>query len=280
VDECADALASVRYRAGVSEPTWLFAMAIALLGLIVGSFANVVIARVPEGRSIVRPGSSCPRCSTPISPRDNIPVLSWVLLRGRCRHCGEPISWRYPVVEMSVAAVWLILGVWAFASDRLGLLPLLLAWGFVGVCLTVIDLDHHRLPDALTLPMLIVTPVGLILAMLLGDEIDWIAVVAGAVIWGGFLLLLWLLSAGRGMGLGDVKMAPSLGALLGALGIGPAIAGLAIGFIVGGVVGAGLLLLGRAGRGTRIAFGPFLLVGALLGIVAGPALTAAYVGVI
>lgn len=253
---------------------------IAVLGLIFGSFANVVIARVPEGRSVVRPGSACPGCETPIAARDNIPVISWLILRGRCRTCGAPIAVRYPIVELSVAAVWVLLLAWAWRTEHLGMLPLLLVWGFVGVCLFVIDVDHHRLPDALTLPMLVITPAGLLLAWLLGDPVDGVGALIGAAAWGGLLALLWALSRGRGMGLGDVKMAPSLGATLGALGAGAAVAGLLIGFLAGGVIGVVLLVGGRAGRRTRIAFGPFLLIGALAGVIIGPALAAAYVGLI
>lgn len=260
--------------------TVLAAAALFLLGLIFGSFANVVIARVPEGRSVVRPRSACPDCETEIGARDNIPLVSWILLRGRCRTCATSISIRYPLVELSVGVLWLLLGWWAEWTDHLGLLPLLLVWGFVGACLFAIDVDHHRLPDALTLPMLLVTPAGLILGWLLGASVDWVGAAFGAVIWGGFLLLLWLISGGRGMGLGDVKMAPSLGALLGALGIGAAVAGLILGFVIGGVFGGILLISGKAGRRSRIAFGPFLLVGALLGVFAGPSLAASYVGLL
>lgn len=260
--------------------TILAAAALFLLGLIFGSFANVVIARVPEGRSVVRPRSACPGCETEIAARDNIPLVSWILLRGRCRTCAMSISIRYPLVELSVGVLWLLLGWWAARTDHLGLLPLLLVWGFVGVCLFMIDIDHHRLPDVLTLPMLVVTPMGLVLAWLLSDPVDGWGVLIGAVLWGGFLLALWAISAGRGMGLGDVKMAPSLGAVLGALGIGTALSGLLLGFVLGGVVGVGLLLAGRAGRRTRIAFGPFLLVGALLGLFIGPQLVDSYLGLL
>lgn len=264
----------------VTAPLISLWIAVFIFGLMMGSFANVVIARVPEGRSIVRPGSACPACGTPIRPRDNIPVVSWVLLRGRCRSCAEPIAARYPLVEVTVGVVMVAFTIWAGETDRWGLLPLLLVWAFVGVCLTVIDIDHHRLPDALTLPMLVVAPAGLLLAWLLGTDVDWVGALIGAVVWGGFLFLLWLLSGGRGMGLGDVKMAPSIGLTLGALGAGAAVAGLAIGFIVGGVAGVILLIAGRAGRRSHIAFGPFLLVGAFAGVIVGPALSSAYTGLI
>ena len=246
------------------------------LGLILGSFGNVVIARVPEGKSVVRPRSACPACGTQILGRDNIPVISWLILRARCRACGERISARYPLVELSAGVLFVLLGWWAWQSDSLGLLPLLLAWGLVGLCLAMIDVDHHRLPDALTLPMLLVTPAGLLLAQLLGDDRSWLDAAWGVVIWLGAIGGLWALSRGRGMGLGDVKLAPSLGALLGWIGLGSAVVGLLAAFIVGALIGITLMLVHRAGRRSRIAFGPFLLLGTLIGVLVGEPISAAY----
>lgn len=257
---------------------WFAGVALFVLGLIFGSFGNVVIARVPEGRSVVRPRSACPSCGTQIAGRDNIPVLSWLLLRARCRSCGTHISARYPLVEIAAGILFVVLGWWAWQTDHLGLLPLLLAWGLVGLCLTMIDIDHHRLPDALTLPMLAVTVVGLLLAQLLGDSGSWLDVAWGVVIWLGVIGGLWALSRGRGMGLGDVKLAPSLGALLGWVGLGAAVVGLMAAFIVGALVGITLMLTRRAGRRSRIAFGPFLLIGALLGVLVGGPVAQAYWG--
>ncbi len=248
------------------------------LGLIFGSFGNVVIARVPEGRSVVRPRSACPSCGTQILGRDNIPVISWLLLRARCRACGAHISARYPLVELTAGILFVALGWWAWQADRLGLLPLLLAWGLVGLCLAMIDVDHHRLPDALTLPMLAVTAAGLLLAQLLGDPGSWLAAAWGVVIWLGVVGGLWALSRGRGMGLGDVKLAPSLGALLGWISLGSAVVGLLAAFIVGALVGIALMIAHRAGRGSRIAFGPFLLLGTLIGVLVGEPIAAAYWG--
>jgi len=226
----------------------------------------------------VRPRSACPICSAQIESRDNIPVLSWVLLRARCRACGAPISVRYPLVEIASGVIFVVLGGWAWQTDHLALLPLLLAWGLVGLCLTMIDIDHHRLPDALTLPMLAVTAVGLLLAQLLGDAGSWLGAGWGVVIWLGIVGGLWVVSGGRGMGLGDVKLAPSLGALLGWLGIGSAVVGLLSAFIVGALVGITLMLTRKVGRRSRIAFGPFLLLGAFIGVLVGEPITQAYWG--
>jgi leader peptidase (prepilin peptidase) / N-methyltransferase len=247
------------------------------LGLIVGSFLNVVIYRVPRDLSIVRPGSACPGCGTPISPRDNIPVLSWLILRGRCRTCGEPISGRYPLVEGLNAALWLGLGWWAWRPEGVDpLLPWLLILGSAGLALFMIDLDHHRLPDAIVLPLYPLGVIGLAFAGLVSGQ--WplgeaaIAVGAWLVVIGG----IWLLTGGRAMGFGDVKLAPVLAATLGWVGVSSALVGLLAAFVLGGGVGLALMLSGRARRGTHMAFGPFLLIGALVGLIWGEPLGAAY----
>jgi leader peptidase (prepilin peptidase)/N-methyltransferase len=248
------------------------------MGLIVGSFLNVVIYRVPLGLSIVSPGSACPSCGTAIAPRDNIPVLSWLLLRARCRACGEHISARYPLVELVTGLLWVALGWWAIGADALAVLPLLLVLGSAGVALTMIDIDHHRLPDAIVLPLYPVTVVGLVFAGLIGHAWPLAATAIGA---GAWLLLiggLWLLTGGRGMGFGDVKLAPVLGATLGWIGVGTALVGLLAAFVLGGLLGVVLLVSGRAGRKAKMPFGPFLLAGALVGLFWGAALWDAYVG--
>ena len=137
-----------------------FLVLLSVVGLLVGSFLNVVIARVPPGESVVRPRSRCPHCGHEISARDNIPVASWLLLRGRCRHCHEPISVRYPLVEVSNALLWLAM-VWTFGWSLE--LPAYLYFSSVGLALAVIDLDTKRLPNVLTLPSYVV--VGLLLLL-------------------------------------------------------------------------------------------------------------------
>jgi leader peptidase (prepilin peptidase) / N-methyltransferase len=249
-----------------------------LLGLAVGSFLNVVVYRVPLGLSIVRPGSACPGCHTPIAARDNIPVLSWLLLRGRCRTCGTRISARYPLVELLNAVLWLGLAWWAVTADALGLLPLLLVLGSAGVALAFIDLEHHRLPDAIVLPLYPVTVLGLVLAGLVSGEWPLASAGIGVAVWLGVIGGLWLLSGGRGMGFGDVKLAPVLGATLGWTGVGAAVVALFAAFALGAVVGIVLLLARKAGRRSALPFGPFLLVGALIGLVIGPRVADAYLG--
>jgi leader peptidase (prepilin peptidase) / N-methyltransferase len=268
----------------VTEDGVVLAFGIVLLagvGLAVGSFLNVVIYRVPRGLSIVRPGSACPACGTPIGPRDNVPVLSWLLLRGRCRVCTEPISIRYPLVETLNAVVWLAMGWWAWQSDGLAwLLPLLLVLGSAGVALFFIDLEHHRLPDAIVLPLYPVTVAGLVLAGVMSGLWPLSGALVGAAIWLGVIGGLWLLTSGRGMGFGDVKLAPVLGVTLGWVGVWAAAVGLLVAFAAGAIVGLGLMAARRAGRRSAIPFGPFLLVGAAVGLFAGEAVGAAYLDLV
>lgn len=249
------------------------------IGLAVGSFLNVVIYRVPRDLSIVRPGSACPGCGEPISPRDNIPLVSWLLLRGRCRHCHEPISPRYPLVELLNAALWVLLAWWATGpGDLVGLLPLLLVLGSAGVALFFIDIEHHRLPDAIVLPLYPVTVVGLAIAGLVAGQWPLLDVAIGVGAWLVVIGGLWFFSGGRGMGFGDVKLAPILGAVLGWVGVQAALVGLFAAFALGALVGIALLVAKKAGRRSAIPFGPFLLVGALVGLLAGAAIADGYWG--
>ena len=202
-------------------------------------------------------------------------MLSWLLLRGRCRTCREPISIRYPLVELLTAAVFVVLAIrlqhqpWA--------LPAFLWLGAVGVALTLIDLDVHRLPDALTLPSYPVAVVLLGGAALLDHQADPLPRAAlGGLILFALYLTLWFATSGRGMGLGDVKLSGVLGAYLAWLGWGTLAIGAFGAFALGGLTSIGLVLVGRAGRKTRIPFGPFMLAGALLAVLLGEPLAGAY----
>lgn len=240
----------------------------AALGLVIGSFLNVVVHRVPRGESVVHPPSACPACGHGIRPRDNVPVLSWLLLRGRCRDCSEPISARYPAVEAGTAAVfaavtWLVGPSWS--------LPAYLYLAAIAVALALIDVDVHRLPDAIVLPSYPVALLLLAVASAVGG--DWgslgRAVVGGVAL---FLLyaVLWFVRPG-GMGLGDVKLAGVLGLYLGWWGWDALAVGGFLAFLIGGLVSLPLLLAGRAGRRTRIPFGPSMLTAALAALfVAAP----------
>ncbi|HYO39377.1 MAG TPA: prepilin peptidase [Nocardioidaceae bacterium] len=248
-----------------------------LLGLVVGSFLNVVIHRVPEGLSVVRPGSACPDCGHPVRARDNVPVLSWLLLRGRCRDCGSAISARYPLVELVTAALFVLVGL-RFGEDLYLVAALSLVAG--GVALFLIDLDRQRLPFVVTGVVALLVVAGLAGDLLLGSAalrpVALLSVALWLLVYGG----VWLVTAGRGMGLGDVALAPLLGLALGWLGWGPTLVGLLGGFVVGAVVGVGLILGGRAGRRTRVPHGPFMLAGAALGLFLGQPLWSGYLAVV
>lgn len=262
------------------EPVLLafYFVLLAGIGLIVGSFLNVVIHRVPLGQSVIHPRSACPSCGTSISPRDNIPVLSWLLLRGTCRTCRTAIPGRYPAVELATSAVWLALGWWALTGTDIDpLLPLLLVLGSAGLSLAVIDLEHHRLPNSVVLPLYPVTVLGLILAGLISGEWPVVPAIGGAVVWVIVIGGIWLLTSGRGMGLGDVKLAPVLGATLGWVSFGSSLVGLFAAFVLGAGVGVALMVAGRASRRSHLPFGPFLLVGAAIGLAAGAQIAADYV---
>lgn len=246
----------------------LFAI-LTVLGLAVGSFLNVVIARVPEGRSIIRPRSSCPSCGHEVRSRDNIPVISYLLLRGSCRDCGTRISMRYPIVELANAVLWIALTAWAFSADQLALLPLLLVLGSAGLALFCIDLDTHRLPNSIVLPLYPITVVGLVLAGVLSGEWHWASSLLAAAVWLLVFAVVWLVSRGRGLGLGDVKLAPVLGAALGWIGFGPAVVGLFAAWVIGGIVAIALLVSGRAKKGAHLAFGPFMIIGGAVAIWVG-----------
>jgi leader peptidase (prepilin peptidase) / N-methyltransferase len=229
-------------------------------GLIAGSFLNVVIARLPEGQSLVRPRSRCPHCGAEVRPYDNVPVLSWLMLRGRCRDCGEAISGRYPLVEM-LTALLLAAVVARFGADEDALLGIALVLVLVPV--TFIDLDRQIIPNALVLA-------GSIAAVAILALTDPGALpehlIAGAAA-GGFLLLA-ALAYPRGMGMGDVKLAGMMGLFLGA-SVAPAmLAAMLSGSLAGGVIIARKGT--QEGRKTKVPFGPFLALGALVGLFVGP----------
>jgi leader peptidase (prepilin peptidase)/N-methyltransferase len=244
-----------------------------LLGLVVGSFLNVVIWRVPRGESVVSPPSACPACGTRIKARDNVPVLSWLLLRGKCRACGAPISARYPLVELSCAVLFVVMAV-RFGADWE--LPAYLYLAAVGLALALIDLDVKRLPDVLTLPSWAVAGALLTLAAVLGDHPGaLLRALVGAAAVGALYFAAWF-AYPAGMGFGDVKLAPVVGAYLGWVSYGATAVGVFLGFLYGGLVGIGVVLFTEGGRKTKIPFGPFMLAGGLTGILVGQEIAHAY----
>ncbi len=239
---------------------------VGVLGLAIGSFLNVVIYRVPRGESLVQPGSRCPSCGTPIRPWHNIPLLGWLLLRGRCASCHAPISIRYPLVELGTAVLFVVLAARLDALDLLSALPAYLYFGAAGLALAVIDLDHRRLPNALVLPSYPVLAV-LIAASAWWQRDAWSfarAVIGGAVLFAFFFAVFFIYPAG--MGFGDVKLSGVVGAVLAYLSWTTLVIGAFLGFLLGALTGIVLIGLGYGGRKTAVPFGPFMITGALLAV--------------
>src|SRR3954454_25169435 len=233
--------------------------AAALLGALIGSFLNVVIHRVPLGESLVSPGSHCPSCGAAVRTRDNVPVLSWLLLRGRCRDCGAPISPRYPIVEAITAAAFAGVVLARGFDDDLWLeLPFVAAL----IALAGIDLDHKLLPNKIVYPMAVYG----VVATLLVERDDIVEhLIAGT---GAFAFLLAaVLAYSRGMGMGDVKLAGAMGLYLG-VSVIPA---LLTAFLTGSVVGLAIVAReGAAARKKAVPFGVFLAIGGIVGVLVGP----------
>ncbi|WP_349898771.1 prepilin peptidase [Parafrigoribacterium soli] len=260
---------------------------VGVFGLLIGSFLNVVIYRVPLKKSIVSPPSACGNCAHPIRWYDNVPLLSWVILRGRCRDCGSRISVRYPLVELGVALFFAIVAV-IFApavtsaptAQAAGAAALVLVaylyLSAASVVLALIDLDVRRLPNAIVLPAYVVGALLFaVAAMLSGDFAPMLRSAIGCLALGLAYLLMALVIPG-GMGFGDVKLAGALGLFLGWAGWGALVVGSIAAFLLGGIFGIILILVRRGGRKTAIPFGPWMLVGAWIGIVAGNAVWDAY----
>jgi leader peptidase (prepilin peptidase)/N-methyltransferase len=235
-------------------------------GLVIGSFLNVVAYRVPRGESLMAPGSHCPGCNVPIKPWDNVPLLSWIFLRGRCRGCGERISPRYPLVELITAVLFAAVAVVnGLDYDLLVLLP------FAAMLIAVadIDLEHRIVPNRILLPMA-VWGVGAS-AVVRTDMLPEL-LIAGASAF-TFLLVAALIHP-RGMGMGDVKLAGVMGLYLGAA-VAPA---MLVAFLSGSIVGIAVMLrYGAEGRKRGVPFAPFLALGGIVGMLAGSELVDLYV---
>jgi leader peptidase (prepilin peptidase)/N-methyltransferase len=242
-------------------------IAVVLFGLVVGSFLNVVVARVPERRNVWRPRSACGACGALIAWYDNIPVLSFALLRARCRACDATISWRYPLIEAATAAMFF--AVYA----RFGLGPQMVAGMILMaalIAITAIDLEHQLIPDVITLPGIVT---GL-LASLAGGSTSFVDALLGVLVGGGLFFVIILTTGG--MGGGDMK----LGAMLGAfLGWKVTLVALFLAVSTGGVFAIAILLLGRKGRKDPIPFGPFLAAGGAAALLWGERLVRWYLDV-
>jgi leader peptidase (prepilin peptidase) / N-methyltransferase len=241
------------------------AVVAAPFGLIIGSFLNVVAYRLPLKKSIAFPASHCPSCEMPLKPYDNVPVVSWLLLRGRCRGCGTPISRRYPAVELltaiAFAAVVLVNGVDAK-------LALELPFAAVLIAVSEIDLEHRIIPNKLLLPAAVwAVAAGAVVST--GDLPEHLIAGAGAFT---FLLVAALIHP-KGMGMGDVKLAGVMGLYLGA----PVVPAMLIGFLTGSIAGIAMFArYGAAARKMGVPFGPFLAVGAFVALLAGPQIVHLY----
>ena len=258
-----------------------------VFGLMVGSFLNVVIYRVPIGKSIVYPASACPNCGSGIHAYDNVPVLSWLALRGKCRNCAEPISARYPMVELGTGLLFFVVAL-PLAGHVAAVQPtvntvasglVLVAYLYlaaISVALTFIDIEHHRLPNAIVAPAYAVGAALLGTAgILTGDYTALLRAVIGAGAVGLAYFLISVLWKG-GMGMGDVKLAGVLGLFLGWSGWGSLITGALLAFIFGGIFGVVLILLHKSTRKSGIPFGPWMVLGAWVGVLFGNQLWSGY----
>ena len=255
--------------------TGAVAVVCGLVGLAVGSFTNVVIHRVPRRESVVRPGSHGPACGSSIRPADNVPVVSWLVLRARCRACGARIPARYPLVEAGTGALFAVMALRFGAGAEL---PAYLVLVAALVALSVIDLDTYLLPNVITYPLAgaLVALLGLAAAVR-ADPGPWLRALGGGGAAFGFFLVVHLISP-RGMGFGDVKLSFSLGVALGWLSWGHVFIGLFLGFLLGALVGGALIVLGRRSRRQHLPFGPFLAAGTILGVLAGEPLLDLWLG--
>lgn len=240
-------------------------LVVIVVGLLFGSFTNVMIARIPTGESIVAPPSHCPRCGQRLWALDLVPVFSWLFLKGKCRYCSESISIRYPAVELLTAllflGVYIKWGISAYTWVGWVLVIILVSAAFI-------DLDHGIIPDKITIPGAVI---GLGLSFV---TIGFFPALWGALAFGGFLFLVAVISNG-GMGGGDVKLAAVIGAFTGLPG---AIITLLLSSLLGALFGLALILLGKAGRKTPVKFGPFLALAAYVAYLYADQIAAWYLG--
>jgi len=255
----------------------LAALWLGLCGLIFGSFANVAIYRVPTGASVVRPASACPKCGAPVRPWDNVPLLSWLVLRGRCRSCRQPISARYPAVEALTGLIFAGIG-WRFGLSWTGLGEAVLALGLV--ILAFIDLDHMLLPRRVVYVTLGAVGAAFLVGAVTGGQ--WhrllVAAICAVVPWALFFAINFV--SPKALGFGDVRLALLMGFGLGWLGAAYTFLGFIVATLLGSVVGVGLMLAGKAGRKTAIPFGTFLASGALVAVLAGAPIVNWYVATV
>ena len=246
----------------------MIVVVIGLLGLVVGSFLNVVIHRVPLRQSVVWPASRCPRCGAAIKPKDNVPLLSYLMLGGRCRSCGARIDARYPAVE-ALSGVLFAAAAYEFRLGYALISALVLISALISLAGT--DLEHRLLPNAIVGPAALI---GFVLSVLASPERWWLYLLSAGAVAGG-LLLLALLYPG-GMGMGDVKMGGMLGAFLGPY----AALAVFLGALCGALTGGLLMAAGKMRRRSALPFGVFMAFGGVLALFVGPELWQFYLAVV
>jgi leader peptidase (prepilin peptidase) / N-methyltransferase len=245
--------------------TWPLGALVA--GLLIGSFLNVVIARVPERRSLWQPGSACPGCGAAIAWHDNIPLLSFVALRGRCRACATPIPWRYPIVELVTGLLFLTSAL-AFGPTLHAAVAAALLAGLVAI--TAIDLERQIIPDVISLPGILAG----VLANLTTGRVSWLDSILGIAVGGGLFLVI-IAASGGGMGAGDMKLGAMLGAFLGWKVV---LLSIFVAVVLGGALAVALMASGLRGRKDPIPFGPFLAAGGAAGLFWGERVVGWYLG--
>jgi leader peptidase (prepilin peptidase) / N-methyltransferase len=243
------------------------------LGVVFGSFLTVLIHRVPEGQSVLRPRSRCPSCGTALRAIDNIPVVSWLALRGRCHSCSATISAVYPLTELATGALFVAV---ALRYEDWWVAAMLAPFTGILVALAIIDARTKKLPNRILYPSIVTAAVYLVVAQLFGGEVDLLDAAIGFLAYGGGLLIVALV-APRGMGMGDVKLVAFIGVVLGAVALESVAVAAGLGILFGGL-GAIAALLRGAGRKHALPFGPFLAAGAIAAVFVGPQIADLYVG--
>jgi leader peptidase (prepilin peptidase)/N-methyltransferase len=246
-------------------------VAFAVAGLLIGSFLTVVVHRVPERRSVVGGRSMCPGCGKVIAARDNIPVVSWILLHGRCRNCGTRISPMYPLTELLTAG--LFLGA-SLSFDDVWVAVTMALFLAVQVAVSIIDLQRRIIPNRIVYPSVVVFGVAMLVLDLTDRGPNVVHGLIGLAAYGGALLVVALI-APRGMGLGDVKLAGLIGLVLGSIALSRVAVAAGAGILLGGLAGVVALIMGRS-RKTALPFGPFLAAGAAIAVFFGPQIANAY----
>lgn len=250
--------------------------AFALLGLVVGSFLTVVVHRVPREESVVAPRSRCPSCGAEIRAIDNIPLVSYLLLRGRCRHCGRRISPAYPLIELGTAGLFAATALSFEDTWTAGILAPFLA---LMLALGIIDARHRIVPNRVTYPAVALFTLSIVVASLLGGGVAPVDGLLGLLLYAAPLFLI-ALAVPRGMGMGDVKLAALIGLVLGAVGLRYVAVAAALGIVGGGVGALAAMAVLRLGRKEHIPFGPFLAAGAVVAAFAAPQIASAYLSLL